>query len=122
MADFVEAALQRQQFCTGLSQRLLGFLHHRQRIGATSCRMAAYSFMASRMAWWSLPSSNVGETWQYFVPNSNRETHRQTMRFFPSLARSLACMGNHTGEDSFSIDIIELSLYQIQNVWNNRLH
>ena len=34
MADFVKAALQRQQFCTGLSQRLLGFLHHRQHIGA----------------------------------------------------------------------------------------
>ena len=34
MADLVEAALQRQQFCTGLSQRLLGFLHHRQHIGA----------------------------------------------------------------------------------------
>ncbi len=35
----------------------------------------------------SLSSSSVGELWQYFVPNSSRETHRQTIRFFPFLAQ-----------------------------------
>ena len=28
-----------------------------------------------------------GELWQYFVPNSSREMHRQTIRFFPFLAQ-----------------------------------
>ena len=29
----------------------------------------------------------LGESWQYFVPNSSRETHRQTIRFLPFLAQ-----------------------------------
>ena len=32
-------------------------------------------------------SSMLGESWQYFVPNSSRETHRQTIRFLPFLAQ-----------------------------------
>ena len=39
------------------------------------------------MARWSFSSANVGELWQYFVPNSSRETHRHTIRFFPFRAQ-----------------------------------
>ena len=49
--------------------------------------MAPYSFSAATMALCNLSSSSVGELWQYFVPNSSRETHRQTIRFFPFLAQ-----------------------------------
>ncbi len=52
-----------------------------------SCPVWSRPLMASRMARCSLSSSSVGEVWQYFVPNSSRETHRQTIRFLPFLAQ-----------------------------------
>ena len=39
-----------------------------------------------------------------FVPNSNRETHRQTMRFFPSLAQVTRLYGEpHSPQTSSSV-------------------
>ncbi|CAN4044066.1 50S ribosomal protein L23, partial [Dysosmobacter welbionis] len=53
----------------------------------TSLSAWANSFRASRIALCSFSSSKVGESWQYFVPNSRREIHRHTIRFFPFLAQ-----------------------------------
>ena len=53
----------------------------------TSRAAWANSLMASWMARWSFSSSSVGDLWQYWVPYSNREMHRHTIRFLPFLAQ-----------------------------------
>ncbi len=52
----------------------------------------------------------------YQTPARRRSARRY---YFSHLwPRSLAYTENCTGEDTFFIDIIELSLHQIQNIWN----
>ena len=41
-------------------------------------------------------SSTEGDSWQYFFPNSSRETHRQTIRLTPFLAQVHRLYANQT--------------------------
>ena len=52
--------------------------------------------MAAKIAMCSFSSSNLGEWWQYYVPYSIRNTHRQTIRFCRFASMSPACRGHRT--------------------------